>query len=138
MWHSQLGRVEGEYLLFDFSRVHQLTQIQIWNYNERIYNLHLTRGARRVDIYASNTGKGSPDSSSDQWRLVVKDEIVSVADGTNDYATPHEIALKNVETRFLAIVFRDVHGFDPRYPGDPQKRRVGLSEVRFFGKRVPQ
>jgi hypothetical protein len=136
MWHSLLGRVENEYVLFDLLRVHRLAKCKVWNYNEASQQLFLTRGVAIADIFISATGRGNPVTDPAEWQLVVRDEHIPAADGTDQYATAHEISFDDVQTRFVALVIRSAHGRDPRYPQDLTKQCVGLAEVQFFGQRV--
>lgn len=133
MWYSALGRVKGEFVLFDLIRPHRLKEMKVWNYNAVEVELFKTRGVKQADIYVSSSGHGDPLSRPDAWQLVVTDHKFSPADGTPNYNTPDVITLDDVEARFVAIVVDDCLGSDPR---DEGWRCVGLSEVQFFGKRV--
>jgi len=136
MWHTLLGRVENEYLLFDLQRAYRLASCKIWNYNEATDGLFRARGIARADIYVSATGRGNPVVDPAEWQLVTQDAAIPVADGTANYASPHEIIFDEVATRFVAVVVRAAHGHDPRYPLDAKVQCVGLAEVQFFGQPV--
>lgn len=136
MWHSALGKVKHEFVLFDLGRACRLSSIKVWNYNEAVLDLYKARGAKAVNLFVSDTGKGSPLSDPAVWRLMKENVELHMADGTDHYNTPDVIELGGVEARFAAIVILDCFADDPRYPGDDGSRCVGLSEVQFYGERV--
>jgi len=144
MWHSALGRVKGEFVLFDLGRSRRLHSLKVWNYNEARHegfpnDLYNSRGVGQANIYVSTFGRGDPFSQPKEWRLVVDDRKFAAADGTSDYATPEVIPLNNVEARFVAIVVDDHLGPDSRPPVPLQSQEVvGLSEVQIFGERISQ
>ena len=132
MWHSDYGRIEGEFVLFDLARFHRLDSMKVWNWNQRGM---LWIGVKQADIYISTSGKGDPLSRPTEWKLVVDDQPIPPGTGVDDYDTPAVISLGNAETRFVAIVIGDAIGRDPRGP-EAKQDCVGLSEVQFFGSRV--
>lgn len=135
MWSSTLGKVVGEFVLFDLARRCKIEAMKVWNYNETAFDLFRVRGVKQADIYISNTGDGDPISRPEAWQLVVDDCKFSLADGTPDYDTPDVIPLGDVESRFVAMVFEETFGADPR-PELNGVRSVALSEVQFFGQRL--
>jgi hypothetical protein len=143
MWHAAYGKVKGEFVLFDLFRPCRIESMKVWNYNEAVHtggqfiNLFEERGLEQADIYVSATGKGDPISQPQEWRLVIENQKFALADGTADYSSPSTIPLGNVEARFAAIVI-DARHHPERIPPDGSRWEcVGLSEVQFFGERVP-
>jgi hypothetical protein len=133
MWHSDLGRVKGEYVLFDLGKLHRLKSVKIWNFNGEAAELYRFRGAKQVDIYVSSSGKGDPLSTPTEWNRVVFDCRLHTGTGTDSYDTPDVVPLANAMAQFVAIVFHDHLGTDPRFSNNPREQCVGLSEVQFFG-----
>ena len=142
MWHTALGRVKGEFVLFDLGRLCRLESMKVWNFNENVHpeGTHLTqlfmeRGVAQADIYTSISGKGDPLSSPQEWSLRVADRKFPLADGTPKYAKPETIPLNNVEARFAAIVI-DERLRHERESATMANECVGLSEVQFFGETI--
>jgi hypothetical protein len=141
MWHSAYGKVNGEFVLFDLFRPCRIKSMKVWNYNENVHpadghvtNMYEQRGVAEANIYVSTSGQGDPISRPQDWRLVVANQQFALADGTAKYSTPDVISLENVEARFVAIVIESRHHPELVSPGIVC---VGLSEVQFFGERVP-
>jgi hypothetical protein len=132
MWHSKLGEIQDEFVLFDLGMPHRLHSMKVWNYNEQGFEQR--RGVALADIYLSATGKGSPLSDPDAWKLLIADRQFNPADGQENYATPDVIAFDSAEARYVALVIKA----NQEGPQDKPVRDacVGLSEVQFFGTRV--
>jgi hypothetical protein len=135
MWYAAPGKIEGEYVLFDLGRLHQLESMKVWNYNDEYTGEYRWRGVKQADIYVSDTSKGLPREASGDWRLVAADVQFEPGTGTADYSTPTVIPLGGVKARFVAIVIDKALGHDPRGAA-AEPDGVGLSEVQFFGERV--
>jgi hypothetical protein len=138
MWHSLVGKVKNEYLLFDLVRPYRLQSMKVWNYNDYHLDMHHWRGVKQADIYISSTGRGTPLDHPEAWKLVAEDMQFEPGTGTSEYDTPTQIPLNDVTARFVAIVIDEALGHDPR---DTDATRdvgdlVGLSEVQFFGVRA--
>ena len=133
MWHSRLGRVKNEFVIFDLGRSCRLDRMKVWNYNEATHRLYLSRGVKEADVYLSFDGKGDPLSAPEAWSLAVRNFQFNPADGTEDYSTPDVVPLEGAAARYAAIVIHDHLAPDPRFPHDPYEQCVGLSEVQFFG-----
>ena len=131
MWHSDIGHVKNEFVLFDLARPHRLESMKVWNFNSIGA---VWRGVKQADIYVSLSGKGDPLSQPTDWKLVVADQQFAPGTGTDDYATPTVVPLGNVDARYAAIVIDEVIENDPR--DKPEPNCAGLSEVQFFGERV--
>ena len=139
MWHAAYGKVKGEFVLFDLFRPCRIESMKVWNYNEGVHpngdliKLYEERGVAQADIYVSATGKGDPISQPREWQLVVENRKFALANGTPHYSSPDVIPLGNVEARSAAIVVDSRH--------HPERTSiydcVGLSEVQFFGERLP-
>jgi hypothetical protein len=134
MWHSDFGRINNEFVLFELPALHRLDSIKVWNWNQSTL---LWIGVKQADIYVSTSGKGDPLSKPAEWKLVVADQQFTPGIGTDNYDTPTIIPLNNVEARFVGIVIDEALGQDPRGP-EAKHDCVGLSEVHFFGSRVGQ
>jgi hypothetical protein len=139
VWHTEIGKVKNEYVLFDLGLPSRLRSMKVWNYNEDFDSCYLWRGVKQADVYTSNTGRGTPLDHPEEWTLVAEDVQFEPGSGTSEYNTPTQIQLNDVNARFVAIVIDEAQGHDPRvkissapYYGDV----VGLSEVQFFGERV--
>jgi hypothetical protein len=134
MWHSALGRVKEEFVLFDLGPPRHLHSMKVWNYNEGNGKLFTSRGVKHADIYVSLSGKRDPLKEPKEWTKVVSGFEFAMASGTDGYDTPDVIPLGNAKARFVAIVILDSLVPDPR--GFSSQECVGLSEVQFFGERI--
>jgi hypothetical protein len=137
MWHTEIGKVKDEYVLFDLGRSYRLNSMKVWNYNDSYVDMHHWRGVKQADIYISTSGRGTPLDHPEDWKLVAEDVQFEPGTGTPEYDTPSQIPLRDASARFVAIVIDEALGHDPRGTdlagayGDV----VGLSEVQFFGVR---
>ena len=135
MWHSALGQVKNEFVLFDLVRPHRLDSMKVWNFNDADRGRYAWIGVKQADIYVSTWGKGDPLSQPADWKLVVADQQFAPGTGKDDYATPTVVPLGDIEGRFVGIVIDDALGHGP-HGIDHTPDIVGLSEVQFFGSRI--
>jgi hypothetical protein len=129
-WHTEFGRVRGEFVSFYLGRPYQLTAMKVWNYNQPE---HTGRGIKQADIYISDKGFGDPLKNPDQWRKIISKQAFTLATGRSDYNQPDVVPFEKVEAKFVAIVINEAHGEGARTIAGTSTTCAGLSEVQFWG-----
>lgn len=103
------------WIKFEFDRVHSITQMWVWNYNEGI-----RRGLRNVTIEYTVDGH--------VWKKL-GDYVFYQAPGTVNYAHNTTVDFKGVTAKAVVITAKE--GANIGNYGDPIGM-YGLSEVRFY------
>ncbi len=113
MW---VGRLEGEgpaWIRYEFDRVYQLHEMQVWNYNVQ-FELILGFGLKDVTVEYSTDGES--------WTVLGD---VEFARGTTqaDYTYNTTVDFAGAAAKYVRLIINAGWGALPQY---------GLSEVRFF------
>lgn len=145
MWHTEIGDIAGEFVIFDLGEVRRLHALKIWNFNESTEHADfayflLLRGVKEASIYTSLTGEGDPQSEPEAWSPARRNVRLKPGEASDDYASPSVVSMNGASGRYVAIVihsdFFSDHAHDPAYRRAAElyfPRVVGLSEVQFFG-----
>jgi len=108
----------SEGLIFDFGKTVPLESVQIWNYNKPAYT---DRGVSKVSVSVWTESAG--------WKAVLKDALLSEAEGTDDYDEPVLLTFDSVPAQ--KVRFDNLVGFNSNSP------QLGLSEIRFYSPLGP-
>ena len=130
MWLSNNANPATEWLEFDLGGAYDLTKIDIWNYNERIYagllptNWTHGRGVLNMDILVA----GSDHVFSNLMNV----NLNEAGDGAPVFDS---IAVSTTATQYVKF---DINtNLASLYPSIAQEY-VGLSEVQFQGELIPE
>lgn len=116
MWLSGgTGAISNEFIVFDLGRSRDLESIRIWNYNENARGF-LDCGVKSLRVFVAAEPGPFRDVGAFQLKQATQNE---------DKYFSQDLPLSVGDVRYVKFAVRSNHG---------NKRSVGLSRVKFFGR----
>jgi hypothetical protein len=116
MWATAEGESLPAWIQYEFDKIYQLNEMQVWNYNGQAFLVAL--GLQDVAVESSMDGVN--------WTLNDSVSVFNKATGKDDYAANTTVPFGDVSVRYVKITANSNWG------GGGFFNQYGLSEVRFM------